>query len=178
LNTNKLTNYVEDIDGTKSKPLTILNKSNRITNPLNPNYSLPSFDKKEDYTPKFIRDTLNVKDINDKKEVKELSTRENLRIDDIEGATRKNKLLFTTKNRDTKDTSNIGHKHKIVKDLNPLNPIYKLRDESNKIIDYGYIEGSKSKKKSQHIIDNHVLKTDDIPGSQVGTLYKTGFKPR
>lgn len=55
--------------------------------------------------------------------MKQLSTRENLKIDDIEGATKKNNILFTTMNRNTKDIHNIGHKNKIFKDLNPLNPL-------------------------------------------------------
>jgi len=34
---NNLTNDINDIEGARSKKLTILSKSNRITNPLNPN---------------------------------------------------------------------------------------------------------------------------------------------
>lgn len=61
----------------------VFTKSNRISNPLNPTYNLGKTVEEKYDSPKFLRETMEVSDINDKKVKKEFKARENMKVDDI-----------------------------------------------------------------------------------------------
>lgn len=58
---------------------------------------------------------------------------------DIDGAQKKRRSLFVCVPRDSKDLFNIGHKSRLHKDQDPLNPHYTIRDEKNSLVEIGEV---------------------------------------
>lgn len=87
----------DDIKG--SKPDAIKFKSNRDSNPLNPHYRLQTVTFVEEDARKFLRDTLEVKDITDERTLgKSLvhqphAVRETNKVDDIAGARSRSTMI-------------------------------------------------------------------------------------
>ncbi len=79
---------VDDIDGARHFIKDRMLTTKRHTNPLIPDYDMPRFQQPDPYTPKFIRNTLDISDIDGAapKPVKHWQPRESLKTDDIEGA--------------------------------------------------------------------------------------------
>lgn len=79
----------DDIAGTKPASKTFQTKR-EASNPLNPVYKLPSFEPLEHVVPKFIRDSINVDDINGSKprnlQQKQVVNRITNNVHDIDGA--------------------------------------------------------------------------------------------
>eukprot|EP00519_Triparma_laevis_P003354 CAMPEP_0182506788 /NCGR_PEP_ID=MMETSP1321-20130603/21937_1 /TAXON_ID=91990 /ORGANISM="Bolidomonas sp., Strain RCC1657" /LENGTH=529 /DNA_ID=CAMNT_0024712585 /DNA_START=12 /DNA_END=1601 /DNA_ORIENTATION=+ len=79
----------DDIEGSRPRGATHKQaRSNNPVDPLMPNYKLPSYQLPPDPTPKFLRDSLNVGDIDGtrSKPLYRFPTRENVSVNDIEGA--------------------------------------------------------------------------------------------
>jgi len=139
-------------------------------NPLEPNYKLQKYEKLPYDNPKFIRDTLNTKDIPG-------SSPKNYQI----WKTRKNENNFNIKkspiNKDNlnnynyMDYSDISKKKfKTSRNINPLDPVYDVKFENKPI---GPIDKSKPNPLYGLVYLNPInLKTDDIIGAQNGTLNK------
>lgn len=79
---------IDDIDGTRRTIKDRMMRTNRHVDPLDPVYPLPSFTPAENYVPKFIKDSINVDDIEGAKpKVKrEFQTRNTMDCSDIDGA--------------------------------------------------------------------------------------------
>ena len=79
----------DDIEGTKPA-ITMFKTKRQASNPLNPVYKLPSFEPVEPLIPKFIRDSINVNDIDGTKpksfNQKQMNFRESNYVKDIDGA--------------------------------------------------------------------------------------------
>jgi hypothetical protein len=129
----------------KSCPQPVSLQTARHVNPLNPDYKLPSAVLRPYTPPKFIRDTLDTSDISGKKKSVLKNSRSTLDVSDISVKTR-----FETK-----------------RTTNPLDPEYVIRDDTNKIIKYGSIQGACPKnfvdiKTPAH---NRTLDVSDIQGN-------------
>lgn len=79
----------DDIEG--SRPRGVTNQNVRLNNPVDPlvpNYRLPSYELPQDAVPKFLRDTLDISDIEGTRSrpLYKFPTRENFDVNDIEGA--------------------------------------------------------------------------------------------
>ena len=171
----------DDIE--KSKPGCIEFKSTRNTNPLEPKYNLP---KTEDYPfeiPKFIRDNIDVKDIEGAQPTKKISIenkRDPLKKDDIEGSSPKRRYNIRTKgNYEYIDYSDV-YKEQYIKDIkepsdkskirDPLDPMYYLGFINGDKETHGPIEKNKPSVFSKFYYDpSFVLRTDDILGSNPGS---------
>ena len=170
----------KDIEGTTPKLIKI--KINRCTNPLNPNYNLPktemnSLDLTKDYkidkNYKFIRDTLNIDDIEGTKPKKfcNIFLRNTLNKDDIKETFPKQRYVRKDKynNIDYSDIKKIKHGRN--KAVNPLNPFYNWNYSINNVkYRVGPID-----KNEPHPFSVYKYKTpfnnnnDDIEGSKAGT---------
>ena len=104
----------------KSSPQSSHLKTNRIVNPLTPEYKLPSSPLQEPFMRKFLRNSLDVSDIQ---------------------GTSSYRLLRNVI-RNPLDVSDIIKTKRIT---NPLNPEYIIRESDNKLISYGEIPGSTPK---------------------------------
>ena len=76
---------IDDIEGARARIRDKFHLTKRRVDPLNPDYPLPSYQPAQHYEPKFLRDSINVSD--------------------IEGATSTTKKVFAT--RDTMQTGDI-----------------------------------------------------------------------
>ena len=117
----------EDIEF--SHPHCVRCKITRHTNPLEPKYKLPYCPPFPPYNPRFIRDNINISDIEGAKPKKVVSNnilRESLKNDDVLDSwpkkpyVRKSKYEFM----DYRDVTNTDFKSSRV--TNPLDPFYKL----------------------------------------------------
>lgn len=86
-NTRDNSLYIDDIEGTRITIKDRMMKTNRHVNPLEPEYPLPKFTAIPVPEPKFLRDTIDVSDIEGTKPKvkKEFATRDILSVDDIAG---------------------------------------------------------------------------------------------
>ena len=88
---------IDDIDGTRMKVVKGIVTTKRHVNPLEPIYDLPKYAERAITPPKFLRDTLNTKDIvgSTPKSLQVSRPRDSNRVEDIEGAKSKVKLVFS-----------------------------------------------------------------------------------
>lgn len=79
---------VDDIDGAQAKIRDKMLLTNRRTNPLEPAYQLPSYVPHPPHEPKFLRDTLHIKDIegSSPRRPPVYQTRDPISVADIVGA--------------------------------------------------------------------------------------------
>lgn len=159
----------KDIKGSSPK----LNKftTNRTpNNPLEPKYKLPSYETLPFDQPKFIRDTLNTRDIEGAypKKCATWQMRKNENNFNIKKSPiRKDNMS----NYNYLDYADI-HKQKFItgRNVNPLDPIYDVKFNNEPI---GQIEKSKPKELYSIVYsDPKNLKTNDIGGAQIGTKNK------
>ena len=168
----------DDID--KTKPQFQKFKTNRVVDPLNPNYSLPKTEIVPVEPPKFIRDSIMNEDIDGAKpkKAKYFKTRDTMKIDDIEG-TRKKPARNRNGSYSNFDYSDVTKDYFVSKRLtNPLEPGYFHRVEDDKVVQIGEIEGSKAKniKDRKNGPLSTDLNTDDIYGTKPGTKGVRAFK--
>ena len=164
----------EDIE--YSNPHCVKCKINRHLNPLEPKYNLPKCPAYPPYTPKFIRDNINVNDIEGAKPKKITSNnllRESLKNDDVKDSwpkkpyIRKSKYEFMDY-RDVTDTDFKTSRH-----INPLEPFYKLNYVDGTKYSFGPIEKNKPAVYSKYLIQKSFnLKNEDIEGSNPGSKNK------
>ena len=144
------------------------------TNPLNPTYQLPYYEVRAITPPKFIRDHINISDIEGTKPeiYYKWNTRNSMDVNDIEGAMpRPEKKLSKPNFMDPRDI-NRGTSHVYNRCVNPLMPEYVTKDDTGALITIGHVEGSNPKKaiKTDIAPHNRHLDNRDIEGSTAGTL--------
>ena len=171
-------------------------KNDRHLNPLCPEYKLPTFTEKnvEEYKNKFIRDNIDVSDIEGATPKKYLKwdKRDNLNIfNEKEEENYKLKKLnkkgeiynyldyrdvYQKKNLDEEPKYNMHNEIIEKRHSNPLDPIYKVTYRGGEKYIYGEIEGSKpcSFSKFNTVGVGKGNSTDDIEGAQPDT--KTPFE--
>ena len=162
---------VNDIEGARPYVQRNMPHSNRMTNPLDPQYKLASY--KEEPAPKlrFIRDNINVDDIEgthtkayyDNKPPKDI-----MKIDDIQGShPRKRTFELNGVNRDTLNVSDINNDgiFRSSRRTDPQNPVYLYDGQKIEATDYG------RKFPPRHQVEgrNYSLTTKDIEGAQADT---------
>ena len=176
-------NYnLSNSDIEKSSPKLNQLKTNRCLNPLEPKYILP---KVEDYPPeekKFIRNTLDIKDIwgtHPQKFIK-WKTRETFPLDNFGISGSKTKKPYIRKNIG----NNIKYHYidysdltvdifKTKRNTNPLDPIYYVNKNAKNEILYGPIEKSKPQTMYKFMYKPVFnLKLDDIEGTNIGSKNK------
>lgn len=155
------------IEGTKSRPSGF--RTERVVNPLEPTYKLPSFVKAPMLEPKFLRDSYNVSDIEGTSiKVRDVQhPRDGLKLNDIAGAhagwmPRHRRGLRENPPRDilnVRDITNVDFKSSRV--TNVLNPVYTVHGMtfSDDPLSRPLLYHSKRVKPS------FSLKTDDINGA-------------
>ncbi|CAG9312313.1 unnamed protein product [Blepharisma stoltei] len=149
--------------------------TNRIGhNPLMPVYKLPSFETRPITPPKFVRDSIQITDIDGTKPEAyfKWQTRNSMNITDIDGARPKpDKKPKKPNFMDPRDI-NKGDVVEYGRNTNPLMPQYSVRDYEGKLVTIGEVEGSKPKvliNKSTSPHQRH-LNTQDIDGAVPGTV--------
>ncbi|KUF88570.1 hypothetical protein AM587_10007869 [Phytophthora nicotianae] len=155
------------IEGTTSRPAGF--RTERVVNPLQPNYKLPSFTKAPPIEPKFLRDSYNVSDIEGTSiKVRDIQhPRDGLKLDDIAGAQagwlpRHKRGLREHPPRDilnVQDITNVDFKSSRV--TNVLNPVYTVNGMT--VSDDPLSQPLKQHPKRDK--PSYALKTDDIEGA-------------
>lgn len=159
----------KDIPGTSPKYEKFSSKRTPH-NPLEPNYKLPTYEKIPYDIPKFIRDTLNTKDIPGSfpKKQQIWQTKKNENNFNIKKSPIKKDNLNNYNYIDYSDISK--KKFKTSRNINPLDPVYDVKFDNKPI---GPIDKSKPNPLYALVYSNPInLKTDDISGAQKGTLNK------
>ena len=178
---NKPEYNLSNSDIEKSSPNMGNLRTNRCTNPLEPKYILPKVEEYPPEIPKFIRDQIDIKDIQGTHPQKyfQWGTRETFPLDNhgIEGSkTRKKYIRQNVGNSKYHylDYSDLTKEiFKTGRHTDPLDPIYNFKNQNGEIYQYGPIE--KSKPQTIYPYTHPVpfgLKTDDILGAQVGSKNK------
>ena len=121
------------------------NSTRQNFDPLNPRYQLAKVEERPITPPKFLRDNIGHDDIEGSKPKKQTyyETRDIMKVEDIEGSKPRN----LTNDRSS-DYSNMHYKDvthdqfKSSRSCNPLNPTYKVRNEDDKVVHIGSIDGN------------------------------------
>ena len=155
----------------------------RCTNPLNPKYNLPKTEttKQEENIdnnkkPKYIKDNLKIDDIEGArpKKIGNFFLRNNMNKDDIKGSFPRQRYVRKEffNSIDYSDIQKIKHKRK--KDLNPLNPVYNWNYSINNVnYNVGPIEKNQPKPFSDIKYKfPYNLSNEDIEGSKPGSKNK------
>ena len=172
----------------KSFPSAVHFKTKRVTNPLEPNYKFPEAESYPPEIPKFIRDSIDIKDIKGASPQKNIYflKRETMseKLKNIEGAQSRipyvRRSVGNTKYNylDYSDVNNFVFKTK--RHTSTLDPIYifKKKEDLKKSFFHGPIEKSKPSTNYPYYYKPSLnLKTDDIKGSNAGsTNYINKFK--
>ena len=164
----------------KSSPSVSHFKTNRVTNPLQPKYKFPEVAPNPIEIPKFIRDSIDIKDISGaspKKRINNLK-KESLteKLNSIEGSHplvpyyRKNLGNIKYDYMDYSDL--ILQKFKTKRNVNILDPIYIFKKEDEEKSNfYGPIKKSKPESKYPYYYRPSLnLKIDDIKGTNPGSI--------
>lgn len=146
--------------------------SRKDHNPLTPIYNLPTFEVKPSTPPRFIRDSINIDDIEGcKPSVYSKWQTRNTDIKDIFGATAMPKRNLNKPDlMNPKDINSIEvFESKRV--TNPLMPEYLCRNEDNQVVVIGEVEGSKPRRmvNLKQVPHSRHLSTGDIEGATAGT---------
>jgi hypothetical protein len=165
-----------DID--KSLPQFQKFLTNRMINPMNPNYILPKTELIPVEPLKFIRDQITNDDIDGArpKVSKYYATRDNLKVDDIDGTRTKPapKRATNYSSLDYSDVTNDAFKSN--RNTNPLNPSYFHRTEDGLVEKIGHIDGSKVDPNKKRHGSSFSLKVEDIDGTKTGSKGLRAFK--
>jgi len=147
---------------------------------LNPTYKLSNVETRPVTPPKFIRDAMQIDDIEKSKPKADSmagrTTRDVMKVDDIAGTKaqqrhkpRQNAGGFTT--YDYNDVTKIERKSK--RCSNPLDPTYTHTGEDGKTFEIGSVDGSKPARMPEPPKDRSnwggSLQTTDIAGAQTST---------
>ena len=182
---------IDDIEGARPRIQRQLPHSARNTNPLNPEYKLPTKEEEPIPPPKFIRDNINVDDI-DGTHSRSYKTnkppKDIMKVDDIQGTRPRRRILCldpdgtcngirfeSTCNRslNVKDINNEGV-FKTTRTTDPLNPVYRYDGQQIEATDYGR---AFPRKYPKNVID-YQHTTNDIEGAQAdsSTTFIRNFK--
>lgn len=116
---------------------------------MNPQYKLSEVEYRPPTPPKFIRDQIVIDDIAGAKAKvnPHYDTRDILKVEDIQGAKAKGAYLRLRTKYDGFNYDDVTKcMFKTTRETNPLQPTYKTRDETGKVIEIGMIAGSSPKK--------------------------------
>jgi hypothetical protein len=155
-------------------------KTKRSTNPHEPKYNLLKVEDFPPEVPKFIRDSIDIKDISGARPQKyfQWKTRETFPLDNhgIEGS--KTKKTYVRKNLGSTKYHYIDYSDltrdifKTKRNTNPLDPIYGFK-KNDEIFKYGPIEKSKPQTQYPYFYQPALnLKLDDIKGTNIGSKNK------
>ena len=165
---------LSNADIEKSSPNMGNLKTTRCTNPLEPKYNLAKVEELPNEIPRFIRDSIDIKDIDGAKPKKyfKWQTRETFPADNhgIAGSKPKKKYVRQTKynNIDYSDLTRDIFKTK--RHTNPLDPVYELKYKNGENYTYGLIEKSKPQTNYPYSYpEPFALRVNDIMGAQAGT---------
>lgn len=169
---NKPSRNLSTSDIEKSQPQLSNFKTNRVTNPLNPEYKLASYENRPVTPPKFVRDSIGTEDIEKSKPENFLkwATRDSIGVKDIEGARPKPEQIWQKPNfMDVKDINETRFVTSRV--TNPLEPCYTVRDEVGVAV-IGPIDGAKTRPCINLVPPPHCRNLDngDIDGSKANTV--------
>ena len=170
--TNKTSFNLTNDDIEFSKPQCNKKISNRHTNPLSPKYPSPKFDLLPIPKPKFIRDTMDIKDIKGS-EPNKLGFNKDLFKSPIEKDQIKDSYPKKPYTRKTKyeymDYRDVTKNKIIYRNTNPLRPQYKWNYTDDKKI-LGPIDGNAPLFYGKYLYRNPFnLSTTDIKGSNPGS---------
>ena len=166
----------DDIMGTKTKSTNLITK--RCLNPLDPKYNLQKIIKIQNFIPKFIRDSINVDDIEKaqskwklKRSIKtrNVNNLENMPFSKPQKEYFRKRIYCTLKVKDMNKPIKFISKRK----TNPLNPTYNW-DKKN----FGKIIKKKKIFKLKLKNSDLNLNINDIEGAKVGTTNDKWFKKK
>lgn len=147
---HKPENNLKTNDILGARPQCVKFTTNRIgTNPLNPTYTLQKVEFVAPEPTRFIRDQLSIDDIEGAKPAKkkqlDIKTRDILNINDIEGTKPQIGNVKMQRNKTSYDNMNyrdVTHDYfKTTRSTNPLIPTYVHRDEDGNKIEIGPVQG-------------------------------------
>ena len=155
-------------------------QTQRVVDPLNPAYKLPFSLPIEPYSPKFVRDSFNVEDIEGTKcrPVKERAVRDVLKLDDIDGTNtrwrpRHELARFNSPARDIMDVKDITTSNRAFKassrSTNPLEPDYFIHGRNHK-------EKFTFKPSKETLRDTMFLQTRDINYPPVEEVVRRDYR--
>ena len=159
-----------------SNPQCVNTKIKRHLNPLQPKYQLPKGNPYPPYEPKFLKDSINVDDIEGakpKKIIGRMLTRDTMNINDIKDSWPKRPYIRKSKYEyiDYNDVTNTDFKSR--RNTNPLDPFYVMKFVDGSKSKFGPIEKSKPHTGYQYKFKIPFnLKVDDIEGSNIGSKNK------
>ena len=175
----------DDVEG--SKPFVTKFVTNRkATNPLAPEYVLPSYEAIEPLEQKFIRDSICIDDIRGARPKKlhklHKTERRTNYIEDISGSRAKKEYCRKEilNPLDCKDINEFRI-FKTNRVTNPLMPIYDVQDDDNQPIKIGQIQGSKSRIRHPENVNKETslsLKINDIDGCKTSTVGNSHIRNR
>jgi hypothetical protein len=172
---------VDDIDGAKPRVQRQFPHSNRTTNPLSPEYQLPSAPELPPVVPRFIRDGFTNDDIagaHSKSFKSDRPPRDLMRVDDIPG-TRPRRLIGDfreSRNLDVHDINNDGI-FRTSRVTDPMNPVYTYDGGPCAAADFGRAFPARLRTDSTDLS----LATADIEGAMhdsMTTRYKRFRRPK
>ena len=173
---NKPEYNLSNTDIEYSQPNCVTCKIKRHLNPLEPKYNFSKCEEYPPYETKFIRDNIDVKDIEGAKPRKIISMKQlnvSLKNDDVQDSWPKKPYLRKTKYEymDYRDVTHAEFQTK--RNTNPLNPFYKLNFVDGTKVKFGPIEKNRPLVGSQYLYKVPFnLKIDDIEGSNIGSKNK------
>ena len=167
-NFNLMTSDIE-----KAQPRQVEFVTNRVTNPLNPDYKLPSFEVRPVTPPRFVRDSIAADDIEGTRPeiYHRWTTRDSISVRDIDGARpRPERVLEKPNLMDPKDINGVPFQTR--RNCNPLEPEYLGRDSEGNLVALGVIEGARSKPLVSMRMQPHKrnLESSDIEGARPCTV--------
>jgi len=169
---NKAEYNLSNKDIEKSYPQCVKFKTTRHPfNPLEPNYQMSKVEEIESPVPKFIRDNIQVSDIEGAKPKKYFrwDTRTMFK-NDIEGSSPRKKYIRNS-NYNFYDYSDVTKdKFQTKRCVNPLDPVYDVKYKGGEYFSHGHIEGSKPVTYPPYVYPTPFnLRTEDIKGCKVGS---------
>ena len=176
LKLKKLEYNLSNSDIEFSTPQCVQSKIKRHLNPLEPKYKLPKGDPYPPYEPRFIKDIINVEDIEGakpRKVIGRMQLRDTMNIKDIKDSWPKKPYIRKTKYQyiDYNDVTNT--EFKTSRNTNPLDPFYIMKFIDGTKNKFGPIEKSKPHTGYQYMFKIPFnLKNDDIEGSNIGSKNK------
>ena len=163
--------YLDDIEGTRHTVKDRMMRTKRHVNPLVPEYPLPSSVPADLPEVKFLKDTMNISDIegSSAKPIRKYETRDTMSTGDIVGAKFCSRASLENPPRDIMSNGEIDLKKKKFQDrgnrkTNLMEPIYNI----NGVIIKDDEKYTKPKPLKKQISDNHLLQTEDIDGAKKG----------
>lgn len=161
-----------DIDG--SSPQCVKFKTSRQSfNPLEPKYNLSKVEQLIPQIPKFIRDNIDIADIDGAHPKKYFKWETRSGMFDVPDSKSKKQYVRNTKYSNF-DYSDVTHDvFKTKRCVDPLDPVYEVKYKGGENYIHGHIEGNKSVTFNPFIYaDPKNMKLIDIDGTQVGSKNK------